>query len=74
MDTEKIKDGIRGYRLMDELLKRLNVVVNGGVAKSTVYSAFTTGPTTPIRDTIFKTAEAVILKHEATVQQAETAN
>lgn len=74
MDTEKISDGIRGYRLMDELVKRLEVAVNGGVAKSTVYAAFSTGPTTPTRKTIFRVAEALLIQHEATIQQAIAAN
>lgn len=64
METEKIRDSIRRYRLMPQLLKRLSVVINGGVARSTVYSAFESGPTTPIRDQIFITAKALIEQHE----------
>lgn len=55
---------------MEVLEARLQIVINGGVARSTIYKAFQQGAKTPTLDIILQQAEAVIREHEQAVQEA----
>lgn len=55
---------------MENLKSRLQVIINGGVATSTIYKAFQQGGKTPTLEIILQQAEAVIREHEQTVQEA----
>jgi len=70
MDKKEIRKWINAYNLMDDLLARMQIVVKGGVAKSTVYKAFNTEKSTDTLDLIIREAEAVIAAHEQTVANA----
>lgn len=54
---------ISGYGLFEELESRLEVAILGGVARSTIYKAFSTGGGTPKTDIILQIAEDVVCKH-----------
>ena len=70
MDAKKIQELISGYGLMDTLQDRLQVAVVGGVARSTIYKAFQTGPETPRTKIVLQVAQQVIADHERTVTEA----
>jgi hypothetical protein len=70
MDAKKIQELIAGYGLMDLLEARLQVVVVGGVARSTIYSAFQRGATSARNKVILETAKQIIAQHEASVVEA----
>lgn len=55
---------------MEVLEARLHIIINGGVARSTIYKAFQMGAKTPTLEIILREAEAVIREHEQTVQNA----
>lgn len=70
MDQKEIRKLINGYNLMEVLEARLHIIINGGVARSTIYKAFQMGAKTPTLEIILREAEAVIREHEQTVQNA----
>lgn len=70
IEGKKIHEQIAGYGLMDALLDRLNRIVVGGVARSTVYKAFGQGGQTPRTKLVLKTAQEVIAEHENAVVSA----
>lgn len=70
MDKKEIKNLVNGYNLMDILEDRLQIIINGGVARSTIYKAFQVGGKTPTLEIILREAEAVVKEHEQTVQNA----
>jgi len=70
MDKKEIRQLINGYNLMDALEARLQIVINGGVARSTIYKAFNQGANTPTLQIIRREAEAVIKDHEDSVAAA----
>lgn len=70
MDAKEIQRLISGYGLMDALEERLQVVVVGGVARSTIYSTFQRGATSPRSEIILETAKKLIREHEETVEAA----
>lgn len=53
---------------MDTLMQRLEIVINEGVAKTTVYKAFREGGITPTLEIILEQAQATIAEHEAAIQ------
>jgi len=70
MEAKEIQQRISGYGLMDTLEDTLQVVVVGGVARSTIYAAFQSGPTTTRKKIILETAKQIIAQHEASVAEA----
>jgi len=70
MDARKIHELISGYGLMDTLLDRLQLAVMGGVARSTIYKAFQTGPKTPRTKVVLQVAQQVVEEHERNVTSA----
>jgi len=70
MDTKKIQELISGYGLMDTLQDRLQAVVVGGVARSTIYKAFQSGALTPRTKIVLQVAQQVITDHEQNVASA----
>lgn len=70
MDAKKIQELISGYGLMDALQDRLQAVVVGGVARSTIYKAFQYGALTPRTKIVLQTAQQVIAEHERAVESA----
>mgnify|MGYP001381334893 CR=1 FL=1 len=70
MEAKKIHELIMGYGLLDALQNRLNVVISGGIARSTIYKAFQVGPKTPRTKMVLQVAETVIAEHEKNVAEA----
>lgn len=54
---------ISGYGLFEELQNRLNRVIIGGVARSTIYKAFATNGGTAKTDKILEIAKDVVAQH-----------
>lgn len=73
-DTKDILRRISGYGLFEELQSRLNRIILGGVARSTIYKAFSTGGGTPKTDIILQIAEDVVAEHLQKIQQEIPAN
>lgn len=59
-----IKEKISAYNLKDRLLAHLAVLVDGGVAETTIYKAYREGGKTPTLRLILTTAENIIEAHE----------
>lgn len=62
--ANKIKEKISAYNLKGRLLAHLAIVVDGGIAETTMYKAFREGGKTPTLRLILTTAEAIIAAHE----------
>lgn len=69
-EAKKIKECIVGYNLFETLKNRLEIVVVGGVADSTIYKAFRVGGKTPLLRTILLTGAEVIEQHEQAIESA----
>lgn len=70
MEAKKLQTLISGYGLMEALQSRMETVVVGGVARSTIYKAFQTNGGTPRTDLILKIAEEVVAEHEEYIKAA----
>jgi len=69
IDYKKIAKDIRGYNLMDKLMERCTIVIEGGVARSTIYKALSQGPITDPLEKILEAAEAIVAEHKAKIEQ-----
>lgn len=70
MSHSDIKAKIAAYGLFTVLSERLDLVVIGGVANSTIRKAFTHGPITPRLALILDVAAAIIIQHEEEIKHA----
>lgn len=62
--AKKLQEQLASYNLTDRLFDRLQVVIDGGCAKTTMYKAFRVGSKTPLLNRILATAEEVLRSHE----------
>jgi len=69
MDHKKISDDIKGYKLFWKLFDRCQIVIEGGVAESTIYKALSKGPVTKTLKKILEAAERIVVDHEAKIEQ-----
>jgi len=72
MDAKKIQELISAYGLFEALENRLSVVVVGGVARSTIYSAFARARS-PRERLIVETARTLVAEHEQDIAEYFTA-
>lgn len=68
-ESKLIKEKILGYNLFDRLKTRLDFIVVGGVAETTIYKAFREGGRTPTLRVILSAAEELIQKHEGNIEE-----
>lgn len=70
MSHSEIRGKIAAYGLFTVLSERLDIIVKGGVANSTIRKAFTHGPVTPRLSLILDIAKAIIIQHEEEIKHA----
>ena len=66
-----LKEELASYNLTGRLLDKLQVVVDGGVAQTTVYKAFRVGGTTPLLRRILTTAQEILREHQEMIAEYE---
>lgn len=54
---------------MDVLKERLDIVINEGVATTTIYKAFRFGGVTPLLEKILETAQTIVAEHELEIKE-----
>ena len=69
MDHRKIAKDVKGYNLFEKVRERCNVVIEGGVARSTIYKALSQGPVTDTLEKILEAGAFVVAEHEAKIEQ-----
>lgn len=69
MTHTELKEKVASYRLLDDLLARLNLMVKGGVAAVTIRKAFKEGPKTALLRLILDQAEIVVNEHEESIKE-----
>ena len=69
IDHIKIAKDVKGYNLFDKVKDRCAIVIEGGVARSTIYKALSQGPVTDTLEKILEAGAAVVAEHEAKIEQ-----
>lgn len=69
IDHIKIAKDVKGYNLFDKVKDRCSIVIDGGVARSTIYKALSQGPVTDTLEKILEAGAAVVAEHEAKIEQ-----
>jgi DNA-binding phage protein len=60
----EITEKVRMYALVPEIMKRLSLIRQKSIARSTVYRAFDEGPNTPTLSLVLKVARMAIIERE----------
>lgn len=70
-EAKKLQHELASYNLTGRLFDRLQVVIHGGCAKSTMYKAFQNGSKTPQLERILTTAQDILREHQEMIAEYE---
>lgn len=70
-DARILKESLASYNLTGRLFDKLQVIVDGGVAQTTMYKAFRLGGKTPLLRRILTTGQEILQEHLEMIAEYE---